>query len=215
MDAITTGIWRGRGMTREELAKAIREDYERKGVWACKSNTINMQLDFEMLGIILEALEQEPTTKNDCETCIHNKGVLECDMYGCKYEPTTKNDLGVDAVSRKEVIDWLKNWTLDATPLIDFVNSMPPVTPQEPRELTLEDVKGYCKSRCLTIITNELYHELIHSKIKALEQEPRKGHWMKSNIGGAKVCSVCNAHMGLSSFKFCPSCGSDNREVKE
>ena len=31
-------------------------------------------------------------TKNDCETCIHNKGVLECDMYGCKYEPTTKND---------------------------------------------------------------------------------------------------------------------------
>ena len=60
MDAITTGIWRGRGMTREELAKAIREDYERKGIWACKSNTINMQLDFEMLGIILEALEQEP-----------------------------------------------------------------------------------------------------------------------------------------------------------
>ena len=47
-------------MTREELAKAIREDYERKGVWACKSTTINMRLDFEMLGIILEALEQEP-----------------------------------------------------------------------------------------------------------------------------------------------------------
>ena len=34
---------------------------------------------------------KEPTTPNDCETCIHNKGVLECDMYGCKYEPTTKN----------------------------------------------------------------------------------------------------------------------------
>lgn len=47
-------------MTREELAKAIREDYERKGVWACKVDTINMRLDFEMLGIILEALEQEP-----------------------------------------------------------------------------------------------------------------------------------------------------------
>lgn len=49
-------------MTREELAKAIREDFERKGVWACKSDTINMRLDFEMLGIILEALEQESTT---------------------------------------------------------------------------------------------------------------------------------------------------------
>lgn len=53
-------------MTREELAKAIREDYERKGVWACKVDTINMRLDFEMLGIILEALEQEPKCK-DCK----------------------------------------------------------------------------------------------------------------------------------------------------
>lgn len=57
-------------MTREELAKAIREDYERKGVWACKSNTINMQLDFEMLGIILEALEQEP-----CEDAVSRETV--------------------------------------------------------------------------------------------------------------------------------------------
>lgn len=27
--------------------------------------------------------------ENDCENCIHNKGILECDMCGCKYEPTT------------------------------------------------------------------------------------------------------------------------------
>lgn len=54
-------------------------------------------------------------------------------MQLLEHEPTTKNDLGVDAVNRKEFIDWLKNWTLgDATPLIDFVNSMPSVTPQEP-----------------------------------------------------------------------------------
>ena len=95
-------------MTREELSKAIREDYERKGVWACKSNTINMQLNFEMLGIILEALEQEP------------------------------------------------------------------------REITLEDVKEYCKPRCLTIITDELLYELTHTKIKALEQEP-KSEWQKDH----------------------------------
>ena len=59
-------------MTREELFKAIREDYERKGVWACKSNTINMQLNFEMLGIILEALEQEP-----CENAISRQAVID------------------------------------------------------------------------------------------------------------------------------------------
>lgn len=35
-----------------------------------------------------------------------------------------------------------------------------------------------------------------------------KGEWLDSGIGGAKVCSVCNAHMGLSSFNYCPSCGA-------
>jgi hypothetical protein len=44
---------------------------------------------------------------------------------------------------------------------------------QEPREITLEDVKEYCKPRCLTIITNELLYELTHPKVKALEQESR------------------------------------------
>ena len=44
---------------------------------------------------------------------------------------------------------------------------------QEPRKITYEDVKGYCKPRCLTIIDNELLYELTHPKIKALEQEPK------------------------------------------
>lgn len=58
-------------------------------------------------------------------------------------------------------------------------------------------------------------YEYFQQAIKALEQEPKTGHWMKSNIGGAKVCSVCNAHMGLSSFKFCPSCGAKMVEPQE
>ena len=56
---------------------------------------------------------------------------------------------------------------------------------------------------------------VVTDKIKWLEQEPKTGHWMKSNIGGAKVCSVCNAHMGLSSFKFCPNCGAKMVEPQE
>lgn len=43
---------------------------------------------------------------------------------------------------------------------------------QDPRKITYEDVKGYCKPRCLTIIDNELLYELTHPKINALEQEP-------------------------------------------
>jgi hypothetical protein len=41
--------------------------------------------------------------ENDCEPA-HNKGILECDMYGCKYEPTTKNNLGVDCISKKNAL---------------------------------------------------------------------------------------------------------------
>lgn len=37
----------------------------------------------------------------------------------------------------------------------------------------------------------------------------KKGKWIKSNIGGAKVCSVCQAHMGLSNFNYCPNCGAE------
>lgn len=110
-------------MTREELSKAIREDYERKGVWACKSNTINMQLNFEMLGIILEALEQEP------------------------------------------------------------------------REITLEDVKEYCKPRCLTIITDELLYELTHPKIKALEQE-----WILTSERPPEIDDEVIAYDGADAF---------------
>ena len=43
---------------------------------------------------------------------------------------------------------------------------------QEPREITLDDVKGYCKPRNLTIITNELLYELTHRcGVKMTESE--------------------------------------------
>ena len=58
-------------------------------------------------------------------------------------------------------------------------------------------------------------NELCKLAIKALEQEPKTGHWTKSKIGGAKVCSVCKAHMGLSNFNFCPNCGAKMVELKE
>lgn len=49
--------------------------------------------------------------------------------------------------------------------------------------------------------------------IKALEQEPRKGHWintanpcMSDNI----VCSECG-YNSIADFNFCPNCGADMR----
>lgn len=64
-------------------------------------------------------------------------------------------------------------------------------------------------------MTQDDMTELTIKDLEALEQEPKTGHWMKSNIGGAKVCSVCNAHIGLSSFKYCPNCGAKMIEPQE
>lgn len=33
---------------------------------------------------------------------------------------------------------------------------------KQPKEITIDDVKEYCKPRCLTIISNELFYELTH-----------------------------------------------------
>lgn len=79
------------------------------------------------------------------------------------------------------------------------------------REEALKILKAGNNRKC----TISEYFEAYNMAIQALEQEPKTGHWMKSNIGGAKVCSVCNAHMGLSSFKFCPNCGAKMVEPHE
>lgn len=89
---------------------------------------------------------------------------------------------------------------------------------QEPREITLEDVKGYCKPRCLTIITNELLYELTHPKIKVLEQEPKTGHWILTDDNFV-YCSQCEDSYYPrpidASWYFCPHCGAKMEEVKE
>ena len=60
----------------------------------------------------------------------------------CKMEsPTTKNDLGVDCISRKRVLEWLENATDDSIEHaldsdLEFISS---VTPQEPRWIPVSE----------------------------------------------------------------------------
>jgi len=69
------------GYTSDEVQEALRYAI----------NSIKTDLKYDLLYEETREQADKPTTPNDCETCIHNKDVLECDMYGCKYEPTTKN----------------------------------------------------------------------------------------------------------------------------
>jgi hypothetical protein len=58
--------------------------------------------------------------------------------------------------------------------------------------------------------------------IKALEQEPKTGHWIEVTNGrGGHECDLC--HEYAPSYKdgdewltkYCPNCGADMREVEE
>ena len=65
---------------------------------------------------------------------------------------------------------------------------------------TFDTDDGLCLDEDISIILEEL---------PPVTPTRKKGKWIKSNIGGAKVCSICQAHMGLSNFKYCPNCGAE------
>lgn len=51
--------------------------------------------------------------------------------------------------------------------------------------------------------------------VKALEREPKKGHWIPYLKEGLIVkCSECKSRYTLG-YNFCPNCGADMREVVE
>ena len=93
--------------------------------------------------------EYERTTKNDlpkyCDRniCLKNEynniGCEDCEVTKSQ-EPTTKNDLGVDCISRQAVLDlmiqkWGENFSGDSAmqESIDAIRVLPSVTPQEPK----------------------------------------------------------------------------------
>lgn len=94
--------------------------------------------------------EQEPTTKNSTVSLeTYMQVVKERDIaieqlhelgyeFGEKIEPTTKNDLGVDLISRADVLKLMQDnwhthngdWAMQES--MDDIRALPSVTPQEP-----------------------------------------------------------------------------------
>ena len=104
-------------------------------------------------------------------------------------EPTTKNDLGVDCISRDAVkyyiqahiheiitesgIDKNAHTNRILRALLNGVDTMPSVTPQE----------------------------------------PKTGHWIKFPVGWkCSNCSLGTNDRGADSFNFCPNCGAKMAE---
>lgn len=62
--------------------------------------------------------------------------------------------------------------------------------------------------------------EALYAARKALEQEPREGHWIDiKNKNGTVIavrCSKCgNSPKHAIKSDFCPNCGADMREVED
>ena len=107
----------------------------------------------------------------DCENCKHRVMKVEvgkgtspehfwgCECWECKFEPTTKNDLAIDCISRQAVIDlmmqkWGENFSGDDSmqESIDAIRVMPSVTPQEPiLDKIREQMKDYLRGVEITL----------------------------------------------------------------
>ena len=49
----------------------------------------------------------------------------------------------------------------------------------------------------------------INELLKALEQEPRKGHWItKPHVYGVTYCSECDFELKIDNTNYCPNCGA-------
>lgn len=65
---------------------------------------------------------------------INNLILINKDNYEpLEQEPTTKNDLGVDAVNREAVLDLIADYDLSMGQVVKGIHALPSVTPQEPK----------------------------------------------------------------------------------
>lgn len=157
----------------------------------------------DALQYVIATLEQEPTTKN-CRTCRNfgsHHGICEiCKDNKCwtEIESTTKNDLGVDCISRKaaEDITWQDPSYTDPlnilTEVRDKIRELPSVTPQEPKTGHWISHREHCENLGL----------------------------IPSGLGAYKWCSNCDCGIDVrewhrNHYNYCPNCGADMREVEE
>ena len=108
-------------------------------------------------------------------------------------EPTTKNDLGVDCISRQSVLDKIQR-LIDAEQNNIDENG---------------DYMNYARERVNAYEAIQFFVENDCLCPSVTPQEPRKGHWIDYK------CDKCGyVVQPWNTTNFCPNCGSRN-EVKE
>ena len=54
-------------------------------------------------------------------------------LWAVEHMPTTKNDLGVDYISRQAVLELIADYDLSMGQVVKGIHALPSVTPQEPK----------------------------------------------------------------------------------
>ena len=79
-------------------------------------------------------------------------------------------------------------------------------------EPTEEQVKEYCRKRCLVIVTSELFNE---TKARWSAEPVRHGHWETYLTEGLRwKCSECGSRFETP-YHYCPNCGAKMDEVED
>lgn len=128
-----------------------------------------------------------------------------------------------DLISRQGAIDEINKYILSFDAIdANFLDGLKTAIklikenlPSAQPEITLEQIKEYCRPRCLSIITNDLLYHLEQ------RQPKRTGEWLPDNnnyIYEQYVCSECknsfkvDTCMGKPMWNFCPTCGCRMKE---
>ncbi len=167
-------------MTREEAINTIQELMK-----ACVPNS-----NYYMVGeMAIKALEKEHNTLSNSEK--PNKSEISTSS-------TTKNDLGVDAVSRQAVLDLIADYDLSMGEVVRGIHALPPVTPIRPKghwELVQRGkLIDICCSNCEAVRIKEYAYNYTIDQL---------------NKEDLKECFEC------ADMRYCPNCGADMREVEE
>ena len=105
-----------------------------------------------------------------------------------KQELTTKNDLGVDCISRADALDCV-NWGYNFSDIYKKINELPSITPQEPKTghwIDKQHLLSMCSAECS-------------------ECKKRASGYIVDN----------GFSLEYKFYDYCPNCGADMREVKE
>ena len=100
----------------------------------------------------------------------------------------------------------------DIRNLLDELEDLPSaVVEAEPTE---EQVKEYCRKRCLVIVDRDLFNEM---KSRWSAEPVRHGHWTNISISvtgnSSAECSLCgtvvhDTFANVNRINYCPNCGA-------